>query len=315
MAVLPVVGALIKDARDRVYVHRRSPGRRLLPGTWDIVGGHAEPGESSEAALAREIEEETGWRLRRIEAVFAEWDWTIGGVTRHETDYLVEVDGDLTAPRLEAGKHDASAWVGADDLALLMAGRADGDRRLRDLVARAVRTRLTPRLRLSPLGPWHAGDLWELHYDEAVAAWHAGRYTAAEAMAKSAYAARRWDADGTYKWMAYDRCGGTLVGRGGVSLSHVDGADRYEVGWTVHGDLWGRGYATEIGVAGLAFAFAGLGAAEVVAFTEPRNRRSRAVMERLGMRYTRDITLYGDPFVLYEISRREFAARGTGSWR
>jgi [ribosomal protein S5]-alanine N-acetyltransferase len=103
--------------------------------------------------------------------------------------------------------------------------------------------------------------------------------------------------------MAYDRADGSLIGRGGVSLASVDGAERYEVGWTVHGGLWGRGYATEIGAAGLAFAFGELGAAEVVAFTEPANSRSRAVMERLGMRYAKDITHRGEPFVLYATDR------------
>ena len=98
---LEVVGALIKDDRDRVYVHRRTADRRLFPGIWDIVGGHVEPGESAEEALAREIEEETGWRLRRIEGVAADWEWAVDSVVRRETDYLVEVDGDLTAPRLE----------------------------------------------------------------------------------------------------------------------------------------------------------------------------------------------------------------------
>jgi RimJ/RimL family protein N-acetyltransferase len=76
-----------------------------------------------------------------------------------------------------------------------------------------------------------------------------------------------------------------------------------EVGWTVRSDLWGRGYATEIGRAGLAFAFAELGATEVVAFTEPHNRRSRAVMERLGMRHVHDIIWRGEPFVLYMLGR------------
>jgi 8-oxo-dGTP pyrophosphatase MutT (NUDIX family) len=84
-AALPIVGALIKDGRDRVYVHRRSPHRRLLPGTWDIIGGHVERGESPEAALTREIEEETGWRVRRIEAVFAEWEWGVDGTPCRET--------------------------------------------------------------------------------------------------------------------------------------------------------------------------------------------------------------------------------------
>ena len=68
---LEVVGALIKDNRNRVYVHRRAVDRRLFPGIWDIVGGHVEPGESAQEALAREIGEETGWRLRRIEGVVA----------------------------------------------------------------------------------------------------------------------------------------------------------------------------------------------------------------------------------------------------
>lgn len=309
MAGIPVVGALIRDSRHRVYVHRRTRERRLLPGTWDIVGGHVEPGESLTEALAREIEEETGWRLRRVEAVIARWDWTVSGVTRQETDYLVEVDGDLSAPRLEEGKHDACAWVGPDDLELLMAGRTDGDRRLRDLVARGTRTRLTPRLRLSPAGPWHAGDLWRLHYDENVAAWQGGRYTVAMAQSRAAAMAEGWERDRTHRWMAYDRAGGSLVGRGGVARRPVAGAERYEIGWTVRPDLWGRGYATEIGQAGLAFAFGDLGAEEVVAFTGCANRRSRAVMERLGLRYVRDFPLDGYPFVLYAITRAEHARR------
>jgi RimJ/RimL family protein N-acetyltransferase len=69
--------------------------------------------------------------------------------------------------------------------------------------------------------------------------------------------------------------------------------DRLELGWTVRSGLWGRGYATEIGQAGLAFAAGDLGAEEVVAFTERHNRRSRAVMERLGMGHVGELTAPG----------------------
>ena len=108
-------------------------------------------------------------------------------------------------------------------------------------------------------------------------------------------------ADGAGKWVAYDLGTGELVGRGGLSrlgpedavTSRIasllpDGgwlADRLELGWTVRSERWGQGYATEIGRAGLDFAFTDLGAGQVVAFTERHNRRSRAVMERLGMGY------------------------------
>jgi RimJ/RimL family protein N-acetyltransferase len=66
-----------------------------------------------------------------------------------------------------------------------------------------------------------------------------------------------------------------------------------EVGWTVRADRWGQGYATEIGRAACDLAFKELGATEVVAFTEHHNRRSLAVMDRLGMAYVRDFTRRG----------------------
>ena len=133
------VGALVRDNQGRVFVHQRTTTRRLLPGLWDIVGGHIEAGETPEEALAREINEETGWELHRIIAQIADWEWEHDGVVRRELDYIVEVEGDMGAPRLEEGKHDAYAWIGVHNLELMMQGRTDGDHRLRDIVARAIR--------------------------------------------------------------------------------------------------------------------------------------------------------------------------------
>jgi [ribosomal protein S5]-alanine N-acetyltransferase len=117
--------------------------------------------------------------------------------------------------------------------------------------------------------------------------------------------ARGWHVDGVHKWMAYDRSTGERVGRGGLSRAVVDGRDCLEVGWVLHRTFWGRGYATEIGRAGLALAFGELGADDVVSFTEPHNRRSRAVMERLGFGYTKDISINGETFALYVLGRRD----------
>ncbi|SDS43260.1 GNAT family N-acetyltransferase [Actinopolymorpha singaporensis] len=293
------VGALIRDSQHRVYAQRRSPDRRLLPGIWDVVGGHVEAGETPEEALAREVEEETGWRLRSVEAVVADWEWSHEGVVRRELDYLVDVDGDLTAPRLEEGKHDAYAWVGPADLDLMMVDRTDGDRRLRDVVAKAIRTRFTDRLRLEPVGPEHAGDLWTMHQDAALAEWHAGRWTMETAQANAAEWGAAWERDGVHKWVAYARADSgparrdELIGRGGLSRAVVDGAECLELGWNLRDRFWGHGYASEIGRAGLTFAFDQLGADEVVAFTERHNQRSRAVMERIGMRFVREFTSPG----------------------
>jgi ribosomal-protein-alanine N-acetyltransferase len=57
-----------------------------------------------------------------------------------------------------------------------------------------------------------------------------------------------------------------------------------EVGWRLAFEHWGRGYATEAARLALGYGFGTLALAEVVSFTSVTNHRSRAVMERLGMR-------------------------------
>ncbi|MEU9335591.1 NUDIX domain-containing protein [Streptomyces sp. NPDC048290] len=114
-----MVGALIRDPCDRVFVQRRSADRRLFPGCWDVVGGAVEDGESLAEALRREIAEETGWRLRRVLARVAHQEWSADGLRHIESDYVVEVAGDLSSPRLEADKHTEFAWIGAGDVSLL----------------------------------------------------------------------------------------------------------------------------------------------------------------------------------------------------
>jgi RimJ/RimL family protein N-acetyltransferase len=59
-----------------------------------------------------------------------------------------------------------------------------------------------------------------------------------------------------------------------------------EVGWRLAFPYWGNGYATEGARAALAFGFDEAGLEEIVSICVPANRRSVAVMERLGMTYT-----------------------------
>jgi 8-oxo-dGTP diphosphatase len=53
------MAAAITDARGRVLLARRTEGRDLA-GLWEFPGGKREPGESSEQALVRELQEELG---------------------------------------------------------------------------------------------------------------------------------------------------------------------------------------------------------------------------------------------------------------
>jgi RimJ/RimL family protein N-acetyltransferase len=84
-----------------------------------------------------------------------------------------------------------------------------------------------------------------------------------------------------------------------------------EIGWRLAHEYWGRGYASEGARRALAHGFDQLQLTEIVSFTARVNLRSRAVMERIGMR--RDVS--GDfdhpalpedhklrPHVLYRIT-------------
>jgi 8-oxo-dGTP diphosphatase len=54
-----VVAAALVDGDRRVLLQQRAPGRAMA-GLWEFPGGKVEPGESPEAALARELDEELG---------------------------------------------------------------------------------------------------------------------------------------------------------------------------------------------------------------------------------------------------------------
>jgi len=95
-----------------------------------------------------------------------------------------------------------------------------------------------------------------------------------------------------------------------------------EVGWRLAGAYWGHGYATEGARRVLAHGFGPLGLAEIVSFTTAGNGRSRALMERLGMRRDpADDFLHPNlpegnpqrPHVLYRLGRESYAKAGRNS--
>jgi RimJ/RimL family protein N-acetyltransferase len=112
-----------------------------------------------------------------------------------------------------------------------------------------------------------------------------------------------------------------FIGFAGLAWARFDAhfTPAVEIGWRLAMAYWGQGYATEAARLALGFGFDILALEETVSFTTASNLRSRAVMERLGMR--RDLAgdfgypgfPEGHPFrrhVLYRIGSGSYAAPG-----
>jgi RimJ/RimL family protein N-acetyltransferase len=134
---------------------------------------------------------------------------------------------------------------------------------------------------------------------------------------QSQLASRGWS-----NWALELKASGELLGFTGLSVPRrvLPFSPCVEVGWRLARKHWGQGYATEAARAALEVGFARLDLREIVSFTTVGNVRSRAVMERIGMRDARQDFEYpgfpeGHPLrrhCLYRIAREEWAQSGFG---
>jgi len=114
---------------------------------------------------------------------------------------------------------------------------------------------------------------------------------------------RHWERFGFGLWVQRDKETGEMVGRGGLQWTYVGGREEVEVAWAVVPERWGQGFGRELAEASIETAFGPLHLDEIVAFTLPRNRASRRVMEKTGFRYEKDIVHANLPHVLYRRRR------------
>jgi len=122
--------------------------------------------------------------------------------------------------------------------------------------------------------------------------------------------------NGWSNWAVEVRASGEFIGFVGLSVPRraLPFSPCVEVGWRLARAHWGHGYATEAARTALRVGFERLALPEIVSFTAVGNQRSRAVMERIGMRNAnQDFEHPGVPeghplrlHCLYRVSRVEW---------
>ena len=103
-------GAVVRDERGRVlllrHVLRRGSG-------WGVPGGFLKAGEQPEAAIRRELREETGLELDSVELAFVR---TLGGVRQVEIIFRASMKSGSLARVETSFEVDRAEWFDADSL-------------------------------------------------------------------------------------------------------------------------------------------------------------------------------------------------------
>lgn len=118
---IPVVAAVIADAAGLVLVAQR-PAHKHLALKWEFPGGKVEPGESPEAALARELREELGIEIEILRTL-PRFTHDYGDVVIEMISFVCRLAPASAAPH--AHEHAALRWVSAAELATLDLAAAD----------------------------------------------------------------------------------------------------------------------------------------------------------------------------------------------
>ncbi len=96
------VGAIIPRQSGVLLLRRRKDD--FLPGIYEMPGGAVEPDESFQEAILREVREETGLEVRRVNDYLGSFDYEDErGEKTRAFNYTVEVSGPL---HVELSEHD-----------------------------------------------------------------------------------------------------------------------------------------------------------------------------------------------------------------
>ncbi len=93
----------------------------------------------------------------------------------------------------------------------------------------------------------------------------------------------RYDTDSCGYWLVSLKATGEPIGQAGIMFIDIDGVREAGLGYMIHADYWGKGYATEAAAACVDWAFANLDVPRVVAPIRPVNVASVRVAEKIGM--------------------------------
>lgn len=151
----------------------------------------------------------------------------------------------------------------------------------------------TERLRVREMTLEDIDRLYEIYAEPSITEYMEGLYPDKkdELEFSKSYIDNMYGFYGYGLWMVIEKSSSRIIGRAGLSNREVDGEVYLELGYVVAKESQGRGYATEVCKAILAYAKNELDATQVIALMKPENEASIRTAKKLGFREVCEVTL------------------------
>ncbi len=94
-------------------------------------------------------------------------------------------------------------------------------------------------------------------------------------------------------WPVIEKETDQVVGHCGLLDKEVEGRTEIELNYILVSSAWGKGYATEMGLALKRYAFEGMRIDRLIALIEPENVASERVAVKIGMRFEKEVVRPG----------------------
>jgi ribosomal-protein-alanine N-acetyltransferase len=115
---------------------------------------------------------------------------------------------------------------------------------------------------------------------------------------------KQYQDNGTGRWAVILKETNEFIGWSGIKFikdTINNHQNFYEIGYRFIEKHWGKGYATEAGLAFIDYAFNEMKVEALYAYADAGNKGSRNILEKLGMQYVNSFEYEGEDEVWYEM--------------
>lgn len=166
----------------------------------------------------------------------------------------------------------------------------------------------TDRLELRQLVPEDFHAVRRIHSDPRVMAIYGGVWSEQQTREAIQRNIDRYVADGVGFFAVTLRHSGELIGCGGITMQETDQGVEPEIGYQMRYDQWRNGFATEMALGCIKYAFKVMQVDHIISLIRPDNAASRRVAEKNGLKIDREFDWKGQLHLVYRMDRRDYSA-------